>query len=785
MKITAKSLPLLLPLLLLLPNLEAARYRFEAESDFTHTVGRAAPGAWSADPGLDPAGYMMLGPGTPLMHAGFAQVRVRAKTPATIGANDVLFRIDAVDRSNGFVLASRDVRHQEFPGVDTWRTFLLEFITSPDRQIDFNVWFHDNHTVVIDWVDALTDDRELSRYGINAHVPDFQRVDLAATANLRWLRVAFNWIDMEPQKGSFYWNPWDDAVNDALSRGQHVLATLAYTPAWATSGTPSTSPPDDIGDWYNYVYWTVDHFKDRVKYWSIWNEPNLPQFWSGTRGDYINMLKVAAQAVRAADPEAFVVGPELSDLNNWETWLDEILSYCRPEIDIVAHHIYEDNVGEILRMLEGPRYPWEDRAVKEIMEDNGMGSTPVWLTETGWESDTWGESTQALRLQQILGEMKLRPWWSKTFIYELWDPPPSYGFTWGILRDDLSKKPAYDATWEAALDGANEAWILAGPGAGPNNPNYVTGFTWDGQSTMWLAAYGATGYGTRVTSGGLDAAVRQLVITGPGPGAIYGPQVRAFDDKGAPFSKVNFYAYGTLKFGVNVATGDIDGDYLDEIISGGGPGVVFGPHVRGWNYDGVRLSSIGGINYFAYGPLRYGVNITTGSPDLDFYAEIVTGTGPSASYAGDVRGWNFDGVRISGINGLTFTAFPAGSYGCEVAAPDLVGDGVSEIVAAAGPHPGVNLDVRTFTFDSQGIQSYWDVVPLSGTLYGGKVHEAEIDGGGALELLASPGPDPSAAAQVAAISIPPSGPVMVPGYAPFTPYPTIAYGVNVGSLRLR
>ena len=30
----------------------------------------------------------------------------------------------------------------------------------------------------------------------------------------------------------------------------------------------------------------------------------------------------------------------------------------------------------------------------------------------------------------------------------------------------------------------------------------------------------------------------------------------------------------------------MDGDALHEIISGAGPGAVFGPHVRGWNVDG-------------------------------------------------------------------------------------------------------------------------------------------------------------------------------------------------------
>ena len=48
---------------------------------------------------------------------------------------------------------------------------------------------------------------------------------------------------------------------------------------------------------------------------------------------------------------------------------------------------------------------------------------------------------------------------------------------------------------------------------------------------------------------------------------------------------VSFLAYATPRWGVNVAAADLDGDGVDEILTGAGPGAVFGPHVRGWKVE--------------------------------------------------------------------------------------------------------------------------------------------------------------------------------------------------------
>jgi len=224
------------------------------------------------------------------------------------------------------------------------------------------------------------------------------------------------------------------------------------------------------------------------------------------------------------------------------------------------------------------------------------------------------------------------------------------------------------------LDGDGRDEILTGPAStyGPHVRafRYLGGGRVEAMGGTSFLAYGTPRHGVNIAGGDITGDGEMEIITGPGPGPVYGPHVRAFSAQGVPVPGCSFFAYGTLKWGVNVACGDIDGDGFDEIITGAGPGNVFGPHVRAWNHDGSgTVTPIPGVSYFAYGTLRYGVNVTCGDLDGDGIDEIVTGPGPSTLFGAHVRGWNYDGLAVQPIPGCSFFAFDPASYryGAEVA----------------------------------------------------------------------------------------------------------------------
>jgi hypothetical protein len=246
----------------------------------------------------------------------------------------------------------------------------------------------------------------------------------------------------------------------------------------------------------------------------------------------------------------------------------------------------------------------------------------------------------------------------------------------------------------------------------------VRGFNVDGTPIPGLSflAYGTQKFGVNVAAGEIihnpsrESTIDEI-ITGAGPGAVFGPHVRAFifDEAAEAVSAlpgISFFAYGANRWGVNVTAGNIDGDRYDEIVTGAGPGPIFGPHVRAWNVDNSgSVAAIPALSFLAYGTKRNGVNVTCGDVDGDGIDEIITAPGPAAVFGSHVRGWNYDGVAVAPLFNLSFFAWAPGEarYGARVCAgADLSGDWQDDIVVGCGPDPGVGTPVKVFWYVGYG-----------------------------------------------------------------------------------
>ncbi len=185
------------------------------------------------------------------------------------------------------------------------------------------------------------------------------------------------------------------------------------------------------------------------------------------------------------------------------------------------------------------------------------------------------------------------------------------------------------------------------------------------------------------------------------------------------------FAPGTPNFGVRVAGGDVDGDGIDEIVTGAGPGAVYGLHVRGWNVDGdPSATAIPGVSYFAYGTLKYGVNVSCGDVDGDGIDEIVTGAGPGAVFGPHIRGWNYDNTAITPLPGFSFFAWDTEplSFGANVfAEADLNGDGRDEVEVGRGPDPSADTEVKVFTYDGVTVDQWLSLDAFPGLTHGANV----------------------------------------------------------------
>jgi hypothetical protein len=183
----------------------------------------------------------------------------------------------------------------------------------------------------------------------------------------------------------------------------------------------------------------------------------------------------------------------------------------------------------------------------------------------------------------------------------------------------------------------------------------------------WAGIYGVT----------LDDDFR--IVTGPGAGG--GPQVRVFSAIDGAV-RDEFYAYEpTFTGGVRVGQAQMDSDGILDWLTGAGVGG--GPHVKVFNgASGQEMSS-----FYAYdSQFLGGVNVAAGDIDGDGIDDAITG--PGAGGGPNVK-------VFSGASGQEIRSFyaydPQFLGGVTVAATDINGDHLSEIVTGAGPSGGPHV----------------------------------------------------------------------------------------------
>ncbi|MDP2736559.1 MAG: S8 family serine peptidase [bacterium] len=143
-----------------------------------------------------------------------------------------------------------------------------------------------------------------------------------------------------------------------------------------------------------------------------------------------------------------------------------------------------------------------------------------------------------------------------------------------------------------------------------------------------------------------------------------------------------FYAYASnFKGGVSFASGDINNDGQEEIITAAGPGG--GPHVRIFNIDGDLVGQ-----FFAFSKtFRGGVNIATADVNNDGNDEIIAVQASDGD--SEVKIFNGQGEFLG-----SFYAYDNKFRGgLNIAAGDIDGNGEDEIITglAAGKIPEVRI----------------------------------------------------------------------------------------------
>lgn len=259
-------------------------------------------------------------------------------------------------------------------------------------------------------------------------------LDRAGALGVKWTRLMVNWGRIEAEKGCYDFSDVDAMVDAALRAGvQPFLCVTSgnklYSapiphpdPGWRLIYGVKPAPPilDEraTAAWLAFVEAAVRHFRDRVTHWEIWNEPNHHAYW-GTKpnaADYGRLVRVTAERIRAAKPDAKIVAGALAGLDP-----EFIRSFLAEDtarlVDIVSFHNYAnlpearigyaDETWAVLRAHDSRLELWQGEC--------GYASASSTKDFRGWSP--WGEMVQAkwLLRQALIDTFYLRATLSNYF----------------------------------------------------------------------------------------------------------------------------------------------------------------------------------------------------------------------------------------------------------------------------------------------------------------------------------------------------------------------------------
>lgn len=246
--------------------------------------------------------------------------------------------------------------------------------------------------------------REDTRFGMNHAFPWRFLLELSHTAGVGWWRdwsTQWRLVQSAPSAPFDFRIP-DVQIDRVIAAGGKVVALLPFPSApWSASADTDkiesetrgndylrrrllvAQKPRDLNEFADYVRASVLHLRGRVEVIEILNEPiytdyALPQSYGYTTSDYIELLRTAYQAAKAADPGCTVVGGIAAppDHRFVREFIDQGgLQWC----DVMNLHMYPHRGDPIA-------YQAAFRDCREQMAAAGH-ARDVWMTEIGCYAD--------------------------------------------------------------------------------------------------------------------------------------------------------------------------------------------------------------------------------------------------------------------------------------------------------------------------------------------------------------------------------------------------------------
>ncbi len=245
-----------------------------------------------------------------------------------------------------------------------------------------------------------------------------RQVQLIAEAGFHWLRQEFPWYDLEISgRGNFEdcrhgpcisaWDKYDQIVSLAEQYGLEILVRLSSPPTWSRAvgdGLGPFAPPDDFNDFANYAAAVAERYQGRLRYYQVWNEPNIYQEWGNQPVDpeaYTRLLCATYARLKQVDPGLVVVsgvlaptaelgalndagGNNLNDLIYLERMYAAGAGACFDVLSVQGYGLWSGPTDHRRRPLivNYGRIVF----IRDLMVKHGDADKAIWIAEMNWNA---------------------------------------------------------------------------------------------------------------------------------------------------------------------------------------------------------------------------------------------------------------------------------------------------------------------------------------------------------------------------------------------------------------
>ena len=230
------------------------------------------------------------------------------------------------------------------------------------------------------------------------------------------IRLQAGWAKCEKVPGVYDWKWLDEIIDYAVANGMEPWLEASYgNPAYPGGGGRGLmhalmTSEEGYAAWDRWVEALVIRYKDRVKEWEIWNEPDLHGQIDAETTAKLNIR--TAVIIKRIQPEAKIAGLAFASNSNQE-YLNTFLKVIADagKLDLfhwISYHSYntrpEDSYGE--KSVMGLKKVIEKYSKTLLLRQGENGAPSTFIPSFALSNIYWTEYTQAkYNMRRLLGDL--------------------------------------------------------------------------------------------------------------------------------------------------------------------------------------------------------------------------------------------------------------------------------------------------------------------------------------------------------------------------------------------